>query len=134
MANTLDENYWAKLLPRIQAGRCTPLIGSDINHGILPSGSEIAQELAEKHRYPFRDRFDLARVTQFLAATRDPIFAKEEVRDLLGELVLDPGVRILDDGGPVHLLARRGGLGLDLGPDLVPTRSECLERLTQLRT
>jgi hypothetical protein len=94
MANTLDkgptgsmlaEHHWESLLPRIRAGKCTPFLGAGINHGILPGGSDIAKELARKFDYPLKDRSDLARVTQFLAVTRDPMFPKDRILELLEE-------------------------------------------------
>ena len=83
MANTLEASDWKALLRRIKTGKCTPFLGAGINHGIFPGGFDIAEELAKKFDYPLKDRSDLARVTQFLAVTRDPMFPKEEIVELL---------------------------------------------------
>ncbi len=85
MANMLEDIPWESLLRRIERGRCTPFLGAGVNYGILPLGSEIANNLAESYHYPLEDCLDLARVTQFLAVTKDPMFPKEEVQILLEE-------------------------------------------------
>ena len=83
--NVLAEEHWESLLPRIRDGKCTPFLGAGINQGILPGGSDIARKLAGKFHYPLRDSYDLARVTQFLAVTRDPMFPKDRILELLAE-------------------------------------------------
>jgi hypothetical protein len=80
---TLEDRDWLSLLRRIEREKCTPFLGAGINYGILPLGSEIAQKLAESFHYPLKDCLDLARVTQFLAVTQDPMFPKEEAQILL---------------------------------------------------
>ncbi len=82
--SSLDERDWKNLLRRIKDGKCTPFLGAGINHGILPMGSEIAKNLAEEFEYPFDDdSSDLAKVTQFLSVTQDPMTPKEEILHLL---------------------------------------------------
>ena len=85
MANTLEDRDWTSLVRRIEREKCTPFLGAGINYNILPLGSNIAQRLAETYKYPLDDCLDLARVTQFLAITQDPMFPKEEVQILLEE-------------------------------------------------
>ena len=85
MQNTLEDGDWESLLERIQNGKCTPFLGTGINDGILDIGSKIAQEMAENYGYPLEDSSDLARVTQFLAIKRDPMFPKERLLRLLKE-------------------------------------------------
>ena len=81
MTNTLDENDWDLLLRRIKDGKCTPFLGAGAAYGVLPLGSEIAQEWARDKGYPLDDAWDLARVAQFLAVTEDPMSPKEKIRE-----------------------------------------------------
>lgn len=84
MNNALMEKDWKNLLRRINDGKCTPFLGAGVNHGILPMGADIAKALAEEFEYPFKDDCcDLARVTQFLAITQDPMTPKEELLNRL---------------------------------------------------
>lgn len=80
MADKLKESDWDNLLQRINEKNCTPFIGAGACAGILPLGSEIAREWADKYSYPLIDKGDLARVSQFLAVDQDPIFPKEQIR------------------------------------------------------
>jgi hypothetical protein len=80
MATRLGDRDWEILLRRIQDGKCTPFLGAGVNYGVLPLGSDIAQRWAEQFQYPLEDRYDLARVAQFLAVLhRDPMLPKEEL-------------------------------------------------------
>jgi len=79
MATTLSDRDWEILLRRIQDGKCTPFLGAGVNDKVLPLGSEIARKWAADYYYPLEDCSDLARVAQFLAITRDPMFPKEEI-------------------------------------------------------
>jgi SIR2-like domain len=67
MASNLEEKDWGIILSRIRSGNCTPFIGAGASHGVLPLGSEIAQEWAEAYGYPLEDSHNLVRVAQFLA-------------------------------------------------------------------
>lgn len=79
MAETLEEKDWEVLLGRIKDKKCTPFVGAGACYGSLPVGGEIAGGWAQEHGYPLEDCDDLARVAQFLAVTRDPMFPKEEL-------------------------------------------------------
>lgn len=79
----LEEKNWDSLLRRIKDGNCTPFLGAGVCAGTIPLGSEIAQEWAQRYGYPLTDCWDLARVTQFLAVKRDPMFPKDEFVRLL---------------------------------------------------
>jgi hypothetical protein len=81
MTNTLGENDWDLLLRRIKDGKCTPFLGAGAAYGVLPLGSEVAQEWARDKGYPLEDAWDLARVAQFLAVTEDPMSPKEKIRE-----------------------------------------------------
>jgi hypothetical protein len=86
MANTLSREVWDKLLLRIRSGKCTPFLGAGVNYGILPTGSELARELATRAGYPFEDSSNLLSVTQYLAVTgMDAMYPKERTLQILGE-------------------------------------------------
>lgn len=76
---TLEDRDWDSLLRRIRDGKCTPFLGAGACAGFIPLGSEIAQEWARDYSYPLADSWDLARVAQFLAIKRDPMFPKDEI-------------------------------------------------------
>jgi hypothetical protein len=77
------ESVWDALLDRIALGRCTPVLGAGANPGGLSLGSEVASRMAQEFGYPLEDSFDLARVSQFVATVRDPMFPKEWVANLV---------------------------------------------------
>jgi hypothetical protein len=81
MSNTLEESDWDLLLRRINQGKCTPFLGAGACFGVLPLGSNIAQQWAKEKGYPLEDSYDLARVAQFLAVTEDPMSPKERIRE-----------------------------------------------------
>lgn len=62
---------------RIRAGKCTPFLGAGAGYGVLPLGSEIAQEWARKFAYPMEDTGNLARVATYLAVKHDAMYPKE---------------------------------------------------------
>jgi hypothetical protein len=65
------------LLDRIKEGKCTPFLGAGASYGVLPLGSDIAQEWATAEGYPLDDNSDLASVAQFLAVKYDAIRPKD---------------------------------------------------------
>jgi SIR2-like domain len=77
LPNTLEDDKWKLLLERIKDGKCTPFLGAGACSGKVPLGSTIAHDWAEKYEYPMEDCSDLARVAQFLAVTKDPMFPKD---------------------------------------------------------
>jgi hypothetical protein len=69
---TADENFnWQPILAYLPEGKVVPMIGPEINLGLLPSQAEITERWAkefdyEKYNYPLNDRNDLPRVAQFV--------------------------------------------------------------------
>jgi hypothetical protein len=62
---------------RIRAGKCTPFLGAGAAYGVLPLGSQIAQDWAQKFGYPLEDAGNLARVATYLAVQYDAMYPKE---------------------------------------------------------
>lgn len=80
---SLADAQWQTLLSSIHDKECTPFLGAGIAAPALPTGSQLARELAAEHHYPFRDTANLARVTQYIAVTHDEAFAKRLVQEKL---------------------------------------------------
>lgn len=90
---TLEDRDWDSLLRRIKEGNCTPFIGSEVVKEFVPTSQEIAREWAEEHGYPLTDPWNMARVAQFLAIKRDPIFPGEDLARRLRQLQVRPDFR-----------------------------------------
>lgn len=72
----LTPEDWEVLLNSIETGRCTPFLGAGACVPTLPLGSQLANEWAERFRYPLEDR-DLSKIAQYVAVThRDGLFPK----------------------------------------------------------
>ena len=94
MAENLDEVY-DLIARRLGRGKVIPVLGAGVNlcerppevawqrgGRYLPSGRELAQELAKDVPHPFPDGYDLARVAQYLAASEGPGPLYQELHDL----------------------------------------------------
>lgn len=75
--------FWSGLLRMIQRGKCTPIIGPRVHGRWLPTPPEIAQRWAAQHGYPFTDKDELARVTQYMASSQGVDFPRYEYLDAL---------------------------------------------------
>ena len=73
----LEDRDWDLLMRRIRAGKCTPFLGAGADYGVLPLGSQIAQEWAKQFGYPLEDAENLARVATYLAVEHDAMYPKE---------------------------------------------------------
>ncbi len=75
--------YWEILARNIAQNNCVIIVGSGINRGASEFNISLSYDLAGAYEYPFHDRWDLARVTQFLALTHKPQFPQNAVADWL---------------------------------------------------
>ena len=66
----VTDTTWDSLLWRISTGLCTPILGPGVAAGLLPSGRDLARALAGQ-TYPFDEKDDLRRVTQFYGRVDD---------------------------------------------------------------
>jgi hypothetical protein len=64
---------------RIASGACTPFLGAGACSGTLPLGSDVATRWAGEHGYPLEDRYDLARVAQFVGVHQDDAMYPKEL-------------------------------------------------------
>lgn len=76
-----DDAHWEGLLEAIKNQDCTPFLGAGACAGTLPLGRELAEKLADSCQYPFPDRANLPRVSQYIAVTQDPKLPRYRVRD-----------------------------------------------------
>jgi hypothetical protein len=73
----ITENDWNTLVTKIRSGLCTPFIGAGASYPHLPLAADLAKQLIEAEERetgqpcPLPDRTDLARITQFIAVTRN---------------------------------------------------------------
>jgi hypothetical protein len=58
---------WKALILAIRAQRCTPFLGAGACYPTLPLGGDVAEAWAKEYEYPFPDRRNLARVSQYMA-------------------------------------------------------------------
>jgi hypothetical protein len=86
MANTLSDRDWENLMRRIKEKKCTPFIGAGACAGTLPLGSEISRKWADEYKYPLSDKWDLARVAQFMAVDQDDMTPKEDIQRQFKEI------------------------------------------------
>ena len=69
--NTEEESFWAPILEALNQGQLVPIIGPDINQGLLPSNEEVTSLWSKKweyprYNYPLNNRNDLPRVARFV--------------------------------------------------------------------
>jgi hypothetical protein len=76
----MDDGDWDSLLWAIEDGRCTPFLGAGACVPTLPTGRELALELATAHGFPLDDPEDLAKVSEFVAVRRKAMYPKHWVR------------------------------------------------------
>jgi len=76
----LSENEWNHLISFIRERKLTPVIGPGIARGVLPEHVQLAAEWADRWQYPFADRADLTRVSQFLALTEYRLLPHEQIQ------------------------------------------------------
>lgn len=83
----MGDEDWSRLTSQLRDGHCTPFLGAGACVPTLPDGSALATDWARRHRYPFRDRGDLARVMQYASITvGDAISVKERLCEELAEM------------------------------------------------
>ncbi|MBN1583680.1 MAG: CHAT domain-containing protein [Anaerolineae bacterium] len=81
--------FWEGLIDNIQNGECTPIIGPHVYGHWLPTPSEIAERWSIQYGYPFPDKSNLARVTQYLASHHGPLFPRRGVLNELKDTLIE---------------------------------------------
>jgi hypothetical protein len=76
----LSALQWRALADSIRKGECTPFLGAGACAPTLPTGAELARDLAKQFEYPLANHDDLSHVVQFMALdARDVVFPKQEI-------------------------------------------------------
>jgi hypothetical protein len=83
---------WKTLLANLQTGACVPFLGAGACIPLLPTGAALAAEVLTRAAldppYPFEERTNLARVTQYVASVwNDVPRTKHLVAEVLHERV-----------------------------------------------
>ncbi len=89
----LTEDQWQTIRESIAAGECVPFLGAGASLGYegavgLPTGGELAAELAKECKYPGPDPTDFLRVSQYYEYAR----AAVQVRRAISRRINVPGV------------------------------------------
>lgn len=87
---SLSESDWKNLLKQIKKGTCIPFVGPEICEAVY-SKAQVAQKWADEESYPFEDRSDLARVSQFLAVTGSQSYPVDKLIEEFDGFKLPPG-------------------------------------------
>jgi hypothetical protein len=84
-----DFKKWPALLASLQAGKCTPILGSGLYESLMGSWRDLALTLAEKYHYPlaqfFRDA--LPQVAQYLCVDQDVNILIQELERAIRQTV-----------------------------------------------
>jgi hypothetical protein len=79
MPMQMTDADWDSLAAQVVRGGCTPFLGAGINQGHIPLPGDIALRWAEEGGYPLEDRWNLARVAQYMALTRGAKWPRDEL-------------------------------------------------------
>ncbi len=91
---------WDSLIPNIQDGKCTPILGPGLSESLLGSRRHIAQRWSETFRFPMapHERNDLPQVAQFLAVHHGSRFPRRTLTDYLASEIRERYGEYLPDG------------------------------------
>lgn len=78
-AALLSDADWDRLVAEVERGACTPLLGAGVHDGRTPRLEEIAMQWSQTGGYPLEDRWNLARVAQFMAIDRGPRWPRDQL-------------------------------------------------------
>jgi hypothetical protein len=85
MPTQMTDADWDLLAARVVRGACTPFLGAGINQGHIPLPGDIALRWSEDGGYPLEDRWNFARVAQFMALDRGSKWPRDELAVALRE-------------------------------------------------
>ncbi|GAA1016826.1 hypothetical protein Aple_042850 [Acrocarpospora pleiomorpha] len=82
----MTEADWERLLFQLKKGASTPFLGAGACAGSLPSGGELSERLATRWGYPFDDKANLTKVTQYGAMKfGESMHVKEQICEELAD-------------------------------------------------
>ena len=72
---------WRSICGSVRQGQFIPVLGPDVSEHVCGTEQETADRLSEAHGFPLHrhQRYDLAKVTQFLSVDESRKFARDEV-------------------------------------------------------
>jgi hypothetical protein len=78
---------WPLLRSRINAGKCTPILGMGLVESMFGSSRELARRWSETYHFPMEqhDREDLPHVAQYLSVNQDADFPRSELLAYLAQ-------------------------------------------------
>ncbi len=102
---SFSDTDWEELLDAIKNGSCIPFLGAGAAAGHLPTGSELAERLADRINFPSShpDRQNLIKVATYAAVQYAPLSAKNKIITILRESKKKPDFTEL--GEPHGVLA-----------------------------
>jgi len=76
---------WKPICDEVRSGKCVPIIGPDLAAHVYGTSRTLAASLAKENRVPLpaQDRFDLAKVTQYITTKHSVNSARSQVRSAL---------------------------------------------------
>jgi hypothetical protein len=83
---------WDGVLPKLDEGKCTPILGPEITESLLVSRRDIARYWARRHNFPMApsEWENLAQVMQFVnVKLHDPLFGAAKVRESIRTSIQD---------------------------------------------
>jgi hypothetical protein len=82
LLRAFDEDAWKRTVYLIRRSQCTPFIGAGASADHVPLAGDLAEVLAGEYGFPFDERRDLARVTQYAAVREgNRMYVKKRVAD-----------------------------------------------------
>jgi hypothetical protein len=80
LSDDWDDRDWDRVVEQVREGDCTPFLGAGACTNVLPTGSDLCREWAERHGYPFDGRAELPQVMQYVSIIEgDPVTIKRRV-------------------------------------------------------
>lgn len=97
--------HWQSIVEFVRSGECLPILGPDIAEYLNGNSQEVSAQIAQMADFPLdtHDRYDLAKVAQYLAIHNSPQYARTVVRAAFQDRLYKAGERIL--GRPVGEMA-----------------------------
>ncbi len=115
----VDDEFgkWQSITGDVRAGDFVPILGPDLAAYLYGSVRGRARELADKHDFPMQphQRFDLAKVSQFLSVRHSRELARREVADQLKDGIRER-LGELGEGGKIFSAVVRNCLGKEADP------------------
>ena len=101
----MDERDWELLVDKVNRRQCTPFLGAGVSYPSMPTGAELAEQLAARFPYPLTDKWNLPRVAQYVATSFDSEFVKARVAETILQREKEQAPDFSDRDQPHRILA-----------------------------